>query len=125
MSKRTLTSLYQVNGHNLYAPDSPMEESYEDIDSADAGRDQAGYMHREVVRYDVGKWMFVYTSLTKAEYEYMESLFPKNGTFEFTRPSISNHDVPVTTTCYRSKRSFSWQGVDGAYKNYKFDIIEN
>ena len=122
---RKLTSLYQVNGHQLYAPDSPMEESYEDIDSADTGRDQAGYMHREVVRYSVGKWMFVYQSLTKAEYEYMESIFPREGAFQFTHPSANNHAVTETTSCYRSKRSFQWEGVDGKYKNYKFDIIEN
>lgn len=123
---RTKTNLFKINGVPLYAPDQDMEMSFEDIDSADTGRDQAGYMHREVVRYDVGKWMFSYASLTKAEYKYMESIFPRSGSFEFTHPSLDDPDVLETTSCYRSKRSFVWRSAkDGKYKNYKFDIIEN
>ena len=39
----------------MLAPDEGVEMSFEDLDSADAGRDEAGYMHRSVVRYKVGE----------------------------------------------------------------------
>lgn len=46
----TLTNLFQIDGKSLYAPDCDIEPSYSDLDSSDSGRDEAGYMHREVVR---------------------------------------------------------------------------
>ena len=46
----TLTNLFQIDGKFLYAPDCDIEPSYSDLDSSDSGRDEAGYMHREVVR---------------------------------------------------------------------------
>lgn len=45
----TLTNLFQIDGKSLYAPDCDIEPSYSDLDSSDSGRDEAGYMHREVV----------------------------------------------------------------------------
>lgn len=49
----TLTNLFQIDGKSLYAPDCDIEPSYSDLDSSDSGRDEAGYMHREVVREKV------------------------------------------------------------------------
>ncbi len=46
----TLTNLFQIDGKSLYAPDCDIEPSYSDLDSSDSGRNEAGYMHREVVR---------------------------------------------------------------------------
>ena len=60
----TLTDLFQIDGQPMYAPDAGLEPSYSDLDSSDSGRDEAGYMHREVVREKVATWPIAYSSLT-------------------------------------------------------------
>ena len=60
----TLTNLFQIDGKSLYAPDCDIEPSYSDLDSSDSGRDEAGYMHREVVREKVATWPIAYSCLT-------------------------------------------------------------
>lgn len=125
MIKRAKTDLFKVNGVPLLAPDEEMEYSYEDIDSADAGRDEAGYMHRILVRAKVGKWSFSYSSLSEEEYNYMERVFGEVDVFQFTHPSRKDSSVPEVTECYRSKYSIAWKSaVDKTWNNYKFNIIE-
>lgn len=122
---RTLTNLFQINGKPIYAPDNDMSFSFEDIDSADAGRTEDGVMHRSPIRYKVGTWNFKYASLTNAELQYLESLFPDSATFQFTHPSRKNPTKMETSTCYRSKYSLSWySSKKGVWKNYTFNIIE-
>lgn len=124
-TRRSVFDSYKINGVSILAPDTEVTESYEDIDSPDTGRDETGRMHRDVVLYKVGKWGFQYDLMTKEDYIYMESLFPDAGTFEFTRPSRTNPDVSVTTTCYRSKYDLAYfSPTRGRWKNYKFNIIE-
>ena len=65
----TLTNLLQIDGKSLYAPDCDIEPSYSDLDSSDSGRDEAGYMHREVVREKVATWPIAYSCLTDDEYK--------------------------------------------------------
>lgn len=123
-----------VNGKPFLPPDATIDFSYEDLDDEASGRDESGIMHRIVVRYKVMTGSFVFSNLTKEDYVYMEAIFPdpeegddENGEpeFEFTRPSRKNPDKLVTTTCYRSKYGISWVNArTGAYKNYKFNIIE-
>ena len=114
---------FLVNGNPMLAPDAGTGFSYEDLDDATSGRDEGGYMHRFVVRYKVGSWSFSYTNLTDDEKNYMESIFPDSGTFKFTHPG--RRGGLVTTTCYRSKYSISWQNaITGLWKNYSFNIIE-
>ena len=120
-----LTEIFQVNGMPMFAPDADVGISYEDIDAADSGRDEGGYMHRIVVRYKVGTWSFEYAYITEEEKAYLESLFPDEPDFAFTHPSRLASSVPVTTQCYRSKYSHSWHNaVTGEWRNYKFNIIE-
>ena len=57
---RKTTSLFQINGAPLLVPDAEVTASYEDLDSADAGRDESGVMHRLPVRFKVGSWSFSY-----------------------------------------------------------------
>ena len=71
----TLTNLFQIDGKSLYAPDCDIEPSYSDLDSSDSGRDEAGYMHREVVREKVATWPIAYSCLTDDEYKYTIGLF--------------------------------------------------
>ena len=116
---------FQINGRPMLAPDAGVGFSYEDLDDSASGRDEAGVMHRFVVRYDVGKWSFSFYSITEDEKNYLESIFPKAPTFRFTHPSPEDSDVLVTEECYRSKRDMSWYNAKtGVWRNYKFNIIQ-
>lgn len=122
---KALTDLFKINGKPMFAPDADIDFSYEDLDSEDTGRDESGYMHRIVVRYKVMSGAFEFSHISEADMRYMESLFPDESDFEFTRPSRLNSDIPVTTRCYRSKYGISWRNAKtGQWRNYKFSIIE-
>ena len=122
---RATTELFKINGVPMLVPDSEVGVSYEDLDSADSGRDESGAMHRVPVRYKVGSWSFSYNHLTEAEKQYMESLFPDAADFEFTHPDRLDASVPVTSRAYRSKYSISWKNArTGLWNNYGFNIIE-
>mgnify|MGYP007112557199 CR=1 FL=1 len=56
----TLTNLFKIDGKPMFAPDGDMGFSFEDLDGADSGRDEAGVMHRVIVRHSVGTWSFTY-----------------------------------------------------------------
>ena len=122
---RNVTELFQVNGKPLLVPDGDAAVAYEDLDSADSGRDESGVMHRIPVRYKVGSWSFSYSHLTEQEKQYMESLFPDGADFEFTHPHRLDAALSVTTRAYRSKYSISWKNArTGLWSNYGFSIIE-
>lgn len=122
---RDTTELFLINGKPLLVPDSEVGVSYEDLDSADSGRDESGVMHRIPVRYKVASWSFSYEHLTEAEKQYMENLFPDAADFSFTHPSRTDASVAVTTRAYRSKYSISWKNArTGLWNNYSFNIIE-
>jgi len=114
----TMTALYQIDGKQMLAPDAQVEMSFEDLDSADSGRDESGVMHRFVVRRKVGTWSFHYSRLTQAEYEYMQSILPQAGCFLFTYPGGS-------CMAYLSGYSVVWEGLaTGCYRDLKFSIIQ-
>ena len=118
------TELFKINGQPMIVPDEEVEVSYEDIDAADAGRDQAGFMHRIPVRSKVASWSFVYSYLTEQEKQYLESLFGDEATFTFTHPSRQDANTPEQTLCYRSKYSLSWKNARlGLWRDYSFSII--
>ena len=121
----TLTELYQIDGKSMIAPDENMELSFEDIDAADAGRDESGVMHRVMVRRKVGKWSFHYTHLSQEEFAYLESILPQDGTFTFTHPGLSDCTVTEECTAYLSGYSLLWRGVQSkTYRDLKFNIIQ-
>lgn len=118
------TDRFLINGKPLLCPDAGVHLSVQDLDAADAGRDQAGFLHRIVVRYKVPTWSFSYSVLTQAEKAYLDSLFPDTPTFLFTHPSRTDPDAMETTECYRSRYSLAWQNaVTGLWRDLKFDII--
>lgn len=122
---RATTNLFKVDGTPLLAPNAEPQFSYEDIDAADTGRDELGYMHRHVVRRKVGKWVLDYGTVTEEEKQYMESIFEDRDTFQFTRPSRLDVNTSETTECYRSKYAINWvDSKTNKWKNYKIDIIE-
>ena len=121
---REKTDLFQVNGKPLLVPDAQVGMSYEDLDSADSGRDESGVMHRIPVRYKVASWSFSYDHLTEEERQYMESIFPNSPDFSFTHPSRQDASVPEVSRAYRSKCSISWQNArTGLWSNYGFSVI--
>lgn len=122
---RQKTNLFKINGKPILVPDAEVGVSYEDLDSADSGRDESGVMQRIPVRYKVGSWSFSYASLTEEEKQYMESLFPEAASFSFTHPDRKDAAVSVTEKAYRSKYSISWKNAQtGLWSNYGFSIIQ-
>lgn len=121
----TVSDLYQIDGASLLAPDEGVSMSFEDLDAADAGRDEKGYMHRSVVRYKVGVWNFVYSHLTHYEYAYMQSILPRAGTFTFSYPDPLDPSVRKSCTAYLSAYGITWHSAKtGHYRNLKFSVIE-
>ena len=121
---RNTTDLFLINGKPMLAPDEKVQVSYEDLDDSNSGRDEAGFMHRQVLRYKIPVWSFSYQSLTEAERQYMESLFPKAPTFTFTFPAEEDAAQPTEMTCYRSKYGISWKSArTGLWMGYAFQII--
>lgn len=118
------TDLFTINGKPMFFPDADIEVQYNDVDASDSGRDESGYMHRIVARYKLGTWSFVYSNITEAEKQYMESLFPDAPDFEFGHPSRHDASVQEVSTCYRSNYGIVWRDTGGNFKNYKFNIIE-
>ena len=119
------TNLFLINGKPMFAPDAHVDFSYEDLQSTDTGVDESGYKHRIVVRYNLMKTTFSFSHISEEDMQYMESLFPDEPDFEFTRPSRLDSSIPVTTRCYRGKYSISWRNaVTGDWRNYGFTIIE-
>lgn len=121
---RNTTELFMINGKPILLPDAGVDVSYEDLDSADSGRDESGVMHRIPVRFKVGSWTFSYAQLTEAEKNYMENLFPEEADFQFTHPDRQDSSQPVTIRAYRSKYSLSWKNAKtGLWSKYGFTII--
>lgn len=109
----------------MLVPDADVGFSYEDIDAADAGRDESGYMHRIMVRNKVGSWSFSYDHLTEDERAYTEDLFGSAATFTFTRPDRLATGKTVSSQCYRSQYGLSWRNArTGLWNGYSFRIIE-
>ena len=120
-----LTQLYQINGKPLLAPDAGVEMSFQDLDAAESGRDESGFMHRIVVRNKVGVWNFTYSHLTEAQYAYLLSVLPAGGSFTFTYPVPGSSDRLTETTAYLSQYGVLWQDARTKhYRNLRFSIIE-
>lgn len=120
-----MTNLYQINGNPLPVPDEDVVMSFEDLDGADSGRDEGGWMHRIVVRHKVKSWSFQYKYLTQAQYAALLQILPEAGCFTFTYPSPSDCTQSEQTTAYLSKYSITWHSArTGDYRNLKFNIIE-
>ena len=121
---RATTEIFKINDVPILVPDGEIGLSYEDLDSADSGRDESGVMHRIPVRYKVPVWSFTYSHLTEQERQYMESLFPDSPDFAFTHPARGDSSAAEVTRCYRSKYSISWKNArTGLWSNYGFQII--
>ena len=118
----TVTELFKIDGKAMLAPDAGVEVSYSDLDAADSGRDEAGFMHRLVVRHKIPSWQFSYSHLSREEYAYMRYILPGTGTFTFTYPNENGE--PEEMEAYLSKYTVHWENLRlGDYRNLKFSII--
>lgn len=114
---RKKTTLFLIDSQPMLAPDENMQVSLADVEAADSLRDESGFLHRFMVRQGVGKWVFSYRTLTRQEYDYMESLFADKATFVFTHPDGE-------TVAYRSNHSIVWHcATMGQYRDYQFSIV--
>ena len=122
---RGTTDKFTINGRPMLVPDAEVSVNYEDLDSADSGRDESGVMHRIVARFKVASWDFSYAHLTEEEKQYMESLFPDTPTFTFSHPHRQDATIQEESTCYRSKYGISWKNAaTGLWSGYSFRIVE-
>lgn len=112
-----------IDGQPILIPDQDVEMEYSDLDSSETGRDEAGIMHRIVLRRDVRKIMLTYETLTREEYRYLRSLF--RGKSEFT-VTYRDHDGAIAQfRGYHSGHSITVRNArTGLYKNHKISIIE-
>ena len=112
-----------IDGKPVLVPDQDMVLDYTDLDSPETGRDDAGIMHRIVLRQNVRKFQLSYSALTREEYRYLESLFA--GKAEFT-VTYRDHDGEESQfRAYRSGHSITVRNArTGLYKNYKLTLIE-
>lgn len=114
---------YLVDNRPMLIPDTGVEISFSDLDSEDSGRDEAGFMHREVLRERVRTWSFSYAILTHEDYRYLMDLFAGKPTFIFKLRGLDGRPEEVQAYC--SKGSISlYNRLTGLYKNMKFNIIE-
>lgn len=120
-----ISYLYAMDGKFLLAPDAGVQMSFTDLDDGESGRDEKGYMHRNVLRHKVKKWQFQYSTLTEEEYRYMRAVLSVGATFSFSYPDPEDHSRLLQTTAYLSEYGIVWQCAQrGIYRNLKFDVIE-
>ena len=113
---------FTVDGEPILVPAANVKIDQNDLDSDGSGRDEQGYMHRIVLRRRVKKWGFSYSTLTQAEYDYINSLFDGKDTFTF---AYTEKGEKKTTSAYCSSNSVSlYNAKKGIYKGFSFNIIE-
>lgn len=119
----TLCHEYKIDGEPVVAPDAEVEMSRTDVEAADTGTDESGFLHRYLLRSKVRKWTFSYTHLTKEEYRYMEGLLTGKSSFQFV---FSGEDGETQTcTAYCSGSSVAIRNIrTGLYSGYSFEISE-
>ena len=115
---RSYDENYRIDGQPMLVPDAGVSLRYADLDDSDAGRDEAGFLHRSLVRSKVRTWGFTYSFLTAQEQAYLMGLIEGKATFSFT-------DWEDTCTAYCSQLETSlFSRKHGLYKATQFHIIE-
>lgn len=114
---------FQIDGKPILTPDQDVVMEVSDLDSDESGRDEAGVMHRIVLREGVKKWALSYNILTREEYRYMLSLFKGKPHFKVDYRDADGN--PASCMAYHSKHNITIHNArTGTYKNYKVNIIE-
>jgi len=115
---RSFDEQFKIDGQPILTPDAGVSLHLADLDDADAGRDEAGFMHRSLARSKVRTWGFTYSFLSREEQEYLLGLFENKATFTFTdgEKSYTAYCAQVDTNLFSRKH--------GLYKATKFNIIQ-
>ena len=114
---------FLIDGRPILIPDADVEISMEDVESDESGRDECGVLHRILLREKVKSWSLSYSSLTREEYLYLQSLFAGKVTFRVDIRDASGQAAQHTAYCanlgitVHNKRT-------GLYKNFKLNIVE-
>lgn len=114
---------FLIDGKPMLAPDAGVELSGQDLDSEDAGRDESGCLHRDVLREKVHTWGLQYAFLTAEEYKYVLSLFAGKPTFTVTYQDWDGSTAQTTAYCSAISAALK-NCVTGIYQNLKLNIIE-
>jgi len=98
----TKSNDFTIDGSPMLGTAEEQELSFSDLDSSDSGRDEAGFMHREVVREKVGTWSFQYPILDKEDYHYLRTLLQGKPSFTLvtwtrTAPAIPQPPIAANT----------------------------
>lgn len=111
-------TVYKIDGVAIPVPDAEVTLSYADLDSAAAGRDESGYMHRAVLRHRVRTWGFTYTILSAEAVRTLEELLAGKAVFDF-----ESEDGVCKAYCAKQEVRL-YDRTRGVYKGMKFNIIE-
>lgn len=114
---------YQIDDKPMLVPDAGVEIGFTDLDADDTGRDESGFMHREVLRERVRTWSFSYAFLSLEEYRYIMALFAGRPTFVFKHRGLDGLEEEVRAYCAKCSITL-YNRCTGQYKNMKFNIIE-
>lgn len=114
---------FLIGGAPVLLPDAGVELQFTDLDSADSGRDEAGFMHRIVLRRGVRTWTLGYSLLTKEEYAYMQRLLLGSDTFLLTYENEQGQTAQTTAYCSNHALSL-FDRERGVYRELKCTVIE-
>lgn len=120
---RSYDDSWTVDGLPMLSPDEGVENTQNDLDAEDSGRDESGYLHRIVIREKVNTWGFTYKVLTSEEYSYLMSLFAGKSTFIFGYLDMDGQIKECEAYCSKNSITIHNPRTD-IYKNLKFNIIE-
>lgn len=121
--KRKLIEDFLIDGKPMLCPDNGVILEENDLISNDCGRDEAGFMHRIVIRKGIKTWRFIYSVLTAEEYVYVKSLLQNKADFVFTFKD--DEGTIQQTRAYSTQTSVSyWSARRGLYKDFEFEINE-
>lgn len=122
MIKRPYDYEHLIDDKPLLEPDADINVTCTDLEG-DSERDEAGFMHRIVIRHNLHTWHFTYAVLTDDEYRYLISLYQNKSSFSFTFRDKDGQAETVQAYCSETSISYYNRRL-GLYKNLKFEIIE-
>lgn len=120
--KRAFTEEFRIDGKPMLMPDAGLKIGCTDLEG-DSGRDESGFLHRQMIRTDMRTWGFSYALLTAEEYTYVRSLLRGKGSFAFTFRNEDGEEETVTAYCKQTSAAY-WSHRRGLYKEMQFEIIE-
>lgn len=114
---------FLIDGQPIPVPDEGVELELTDLDSGDSGRDEAGYMHRIVLRRRVRTWGLRYGSLSREDHAYLLDLLADKDTFTLTWEDETG--ALRQSKCYCAAiQAALYNRLTGLYKNVKLSIVE-